>query len=147
MVSQKTITRLRLIVAGVFLGLITTILFQLSYLDLPQSFRIIISSGSIFGLMITSSILWYTSKIQKATHKARLLFFGISLTAFTTAFIDLGSYFIYSRTNIGGASIQISQTDLYFGGISFFSVLTNFVIGGLFTVLERFIDLEEKGDL
>lgn len=60
--------------------------------------------------------------------KVRLTFFGMSGASFGYALLDIWSF-------------------LYGSGIPFVSFLTSIALGGMLSVLERFIDLWEKNEL
>jgi hypothetical protein len=47
----------------------------------------------------------------------------------------------------GGVVLGLSNRDMYFGGISFYSILGSFAVAGLFSLFERYVDLHEKKDI
>jgi hypothetical protein len=135
-------SRMRLILAGSIAGLLPSVCFFILYSSLPLIFKWAALSVSSTCLVFFPTYLWLTERtIKKRTHKARLLFFGISLISFILAFADLGQFVFGSHT------IKVSDFDFYMGDISFLSILTNFAFAGFFSLLERGLDLHEKQDL
>jgi hypothetical protein len=135
-------SRGRLILAGVIAGLVPSVYFLILFSTLAPIFKGVVLAISSTILVFISWFLWISeSIIKKKTHKARLLFFGISLISFILAFADLAQFAFGSHT------IRISHIDIYIGDISFLAILTNFAIAGFFSLLERGLDLQEKKDL
>jgi len=146
MIYSKVKNRLRLVVAGVLIGSFVSVFFLISDLQISPLNKGILSGIACALVSSASLILWYSSKIQKMSYKFRLLFFGISLMSFLSAVGDL-SIFFFNAGSGAGAYIAITGNDFYFGGVSFLAILINFVVGSLFVLLERCVDLNEKDDI
>jgi hypothetical protein len=136
-------SHINLLLAGIFAGLIPTALsFTIDNFLKPSLFGLLIGLASIICLIIFCGYLLKSVKtIKKTSHKARILFFGISIVSFILALID---FFIFVFTQ---SSVAFANHDFIVGGISLRNFLMNFAIGGLFSALERYLDLAEKGDL
>ena len=140
---QKENARVNLLLAGVLAGFIPTALSLTFNLRLRYSVL-----GLVIGITITLVLiaffwfLWESDKtIKKITHKARLVFFGISLISFALAIVELVTFL---RTP---SSFAFGEYDFIIEGISLRDFFMNFAIGGFFSVLERYFDLREKGEV
>jgi hypothetical protein len=141
--------RYSLILSGFIIGSSPTLFFLL----IEGELNILVILGAL--LMVISSALglglnsWWNATGQNGrkisrTRKARLLFFGITLASFLFAFVDICRYFFANSNTI---VLYQSYPWVTIGGIPFFSVLLSFATGGLFTVLERLLEIKEKNDI
>ena len=143
-------SRYSLILSGVLVGLSPTIFLTL----IDFKFNILTIVGSLMALVSGSLMACYNSwlearwnngkKVSKI-RKWRLLFFGISLSSFAFAFIDVFRFMFFG--NINGIQVYGAYPWLVIQGIPFSSVLLSFATGGFFTFLERLFDAKEKGDI
>jgi hypothetical protein len=88
--------------------------------------------------------MWENGKKVTSIRKWRLNFFGISLSSFVFAFVDVIRYSFFNSHTI---TISEHFPYVYVVGIPFFSVIFSLAIGGLFALVERFLDLKEKKDI
>ena len=127
---------------GVLLGSTSNILFTI-----PVSMQVNVYLGIFSTLSAVFAIvfcIWILrSKKGRRVRKARLFFFGISLTSFVFALIDL-MVFVFG---FHGIKVSFDYPYLWMGDIPFVSFLASFSMGGFFGVMERFLELHEKKDL
>ena len=135
--------RWRLILSGILLGSLPNIYIS----GFSQNIFGQIAEDTFFIVaLIIAWWLWAREVTVKNTlHKARLVFFGISLISFIFAFIDLAQFFFFSNPN--WMVLSDAPPFVVIRGIPFLSVLTSFAIGGLFSLAERYLDLHAKGDI
>jgi hypothetical protein len=88
---------------------------------------------------------WANGKKVSRIRKWRLLFFGVALSSFAYAFIAAFQFIFFG--NINGIQVHFGFPWLTIQGVPFFSILLTFATGALFTTLERFLDIKEKGDI
>ncbi len=142
MKKLKLGSRARLILAGAIAGSFPSAYLFILYSTITPSLKVVTGGFCTTCLIIIPLFLWFSEEtIKKTTHKARLLFFGISLISFILAFADLAQY------GLGSHTIKVSNIDIYIGDISFSAIQTNFAVAGFFSLLERGLDLHEKKDL
>jgi hypothetical protein len=139
------INHLTLLAAGVAFGFIPTAIagtislyVRFSLLGLGLGFLLIAI------IIVIALVLLSTSNPEEPnTRKARYVFFGISLISFVLAFFDL---FVFLVTPVSFAFLN-STHDFLIGGVSIRDFFTDFAVGGLFSVLERYFELREKEGL
>lgn len=127
---------------GVLLGSTSNILFTI-----PVSMQVNVYLG-IFSTLSAVFAIGFCIRILRSekgrrVRKARLFFFGISLTSFVFALIDL-MVFVFG---FHGMKVSFDYPYLWMGDIPFVSFLASFSMGGFFGVMERFLELHEKKDL
>lgn len=100
--------------------------------------NIIVLSSCIASLI--SVLSSYRGVKMKRSKKVRLIFLGISLSSLFYALLDFLTYCF------GYKSIKISWSPpyLWFGDIPFISLLSSLLLGSLFAVLERVLDIWER---
>jgi hypothetical protein len=135
-VHNIPIERKRSVLLGILFGIVSNVLFMI------ESSLIIFAILPFFFLFFLS-FLFLVSEKRLKIREVRLVFFGISLTSFVFALLDV------MRFLIGYHRILLLHDFPYImlGDISFFSILASFSLGGFFGVIERFIELLEKKDL
>jgi hypothetical protein len=135
--------KLRLVIYGVVLGLGANLLFTV-----PDVLRTNFNFGLAVTIMVIVDFLILialATKWVKGTRvrRTRLFFFGISLISFLFAIGDLMQF------AFGSHVIKVSgdYPYIWIGDIAFVSMLTSLSLGGLFSMIERFLELHEKKDL
>jgi len=143
-------SRYMLIISGALVGISPSLYFLI--IDLKISALAV--AVATFFLPLLDCVVWLYSfenakwaNGQKVAGKRkwRLWFFGIALGSFIFAFGDAFQFIFFG--NINGIQVHGAFPWLTIEGIPFFSILLSFATGALFTVLERFLDLKEKGDI
>jgi len=130
-----------LVLDGVLLAVASNSLFTIPVLvQLNVYAGIFYTLIAVFAVVFCISIL--RSEKGQRVRKARLFFFGISLTSFVFALIDL-MVFVFG---FHGMKVSFDYPYLWMGDIPFVSFLASFSIGGFFGVMERFLELHEKKD-
>ncbi len=132
-----------LVLSGILTGLGINVVLTFFPINSLSLFRIFLI---ILGII---SILWAigllkTEKRLKTIRKARLFFFGLSIASFGLAILDVViSIFLLN----GKILVYNGFPYITIGSISFGSILISFALGGFFSVIERFLDLLERGDI
>lgn len=125
---------------GLSLNLLLTVPFYLSNLfyGVVTVFLVILMTASIID-----TVLSLIREKESKSRKARLIFFGITVASLLLALIDV-LQFVFG---FHGIKISGDFPYLWLGDIPFFSILASFLLGSIFSLAERFLELKEKKDL
>lgn len=142
-------SRYLLIVSGFLVGSSPSLYFllvslKINIFTLMGAMFFLIGLDCLFCFNSFWSAKWANGKEVSRTRKLRLLFFGITFSSFVFAFTNVCRFFL---DNTGTMTVGNTYPWITIGGIPFFSVLLSFATGGLFAVLERFLDIKENGDI
>ena len=140
--SPKSKNRSRgLIIDGVIFGFSLNFIFSLTYIGISDIWRAVIVGGTaIFGAYIF--VTDFKSERLPFGRKLRLVFLGVSLSSFIFAIVDL--FTALTAPNLLEAGPNSPALVL---GVPLLSWFTSAVLGGLFNLAERLLDLREKGDI
>jgi hypothetical protein len=122
---------------GLSLNLLLTVPFHLSNLifGVVTTFLVILMSA-----FIIDTILSLMREKESKSRKVRLTFFGITIASLLLALIDVLQFVLgFHGIKIGG-----DFPYLWLGDIPFFSILASFLLGSIFSVAERFLELKRK---
>jgi hypothetical protein len=140
--AEAIIDRWMLVFSGIFTGFAINAMLTYFSITSTSFLRIISAIVAIFGMSFTFWI-FVTEKRLKTIRKARLFFFGFSIASFGLAILDV-VITILQKANV---FLYNGFPYITIGSISFGSILISFALGGFFSVVERFLDLHEKGDI
>jgi hypothetical protein len=84
---------------------------------------------------------WKTAKKSERNKQLRLLFLGLSLISFLFAFSDFATYWLGTDPHI---TVTNNPPILWFGGVPITSVLSSSLLGAMFGLIERFIEVIGK---
>lgn len=92
---------------------------------------------------IIDTVLSLEREKESKSRKVRLVFFGITIASFLLAVIDSFQFIL----GFHGIKLSDDFPYLWLGDIPFFSILASFLLGSIFSLAERFLELREKKDL
>ncbi len=135
-------TRMFIVLIGVLLWLVFNILpFIPTFIEVNIYWGIIVAGALVLSILVVISLI--RSEEGTKARKARLVFFGISLVSFGFALFDVLQFGLGFR----GLKVSGDYPYIWIGDIPFVSLLASFSTGGLASVIERFLELQEKKEL
>jgi len=129
---------------GFFVGLGLNLLLTVPFYFSNLIYGAVTAFLAIFMIAsIVDTVLSLRREKESKSRKARLVFFGITIASLLLALIDVLQFVLgFHGVKVGG-----DFPYLWLGDIPFFSLLASFLLGGIFSAAERFLELKEKKDL